>query len=83
MDTSDITASDLQNEIIGPVIIKEYRDQVTKRKEDAGHMNILAGYHSFVFQGFESYLRTEVDLVEDDIRLVLDIYLIEDSSLMN
>ena len=25
-----------------------------------------------MFQDFESYLRTEVDLVEDDIRLVLD-----------
>ena len=27
-----------------------------------------------VFQDFESYLRTEVDLVEDDIKLVLDEY---------
>ena len=35
-------------------------------------MNILAGYPSSVFQDFESFLRTEYDLVEDDIRLVLD-----------
>ena len=31
-------------------------------------MYILAGYNSSVFQDFESYLRTEVDLVENDIR---------------
>ena len=37
-------------------------------------MNILSVYHSSVFQDFESYLRTEVDLIEDDIRLVLDKY---------
>ena len=37
-------------------------------------MNIVAGYVSSVFQDFESYLRTEVDLVEDDIKLVLDEY---------
>ena len=37
-------------------------------------MKILAGYTSSVFQDFESYLRTEVDLVEDDIKLVLDEY---------
>ena len=49
MDISDITASDLQNEIIGPFVIKEYRDHVTKRLEDVGYMKILAGYHSFVF----------------------------------
>ena len=35
-------------------------------------MVILAGYISSIFQNFGSYLRTEVDLVQDDIRLVLD-----------
>ena len=40
--------------------------------KDAQYMPISSGYASSVFQGFESYLRTEVDLVEDDIRLVLD-----------
>ena len=40
--------------------------------EDGGYMNILSGYPRSVFQDFESYLRTEIDLVEDDIRLVLD-----------
>ena len=38
------------------------------------YMNIVAEYVSSVFQDFESYLRTEVDLIEDDIKLVLDEY---------
>ena len=37
-------------------------------------MNIVAGYVISVFQDFEIYLRTEVDLIEDDIKLVLDEY---------
>ena len=37
-------------------------------------MNILAIYTSSVFQDFESFLRTQIDLVEDDIKLVLDEY---------
>ena len=74
LDITDITATDLQDEIIAPVIIGEYREQVTKRMEDGGYMNILSGYPSSVFQDFESYLRTEIDLVEADIRLVIDKY---------
>ena len=42
--------------------------------KDVGYMKSLAGYVSSVFQGIESYLRTEVDFVEDDIRFVLDEY---------
>ena len=40
MDISDITAVDLQDDIIGPNIIEEYRELVTKRMEDDGYMNI-------------------------------------------
>ena len=40
LDISDITATDLQDDIIGPIIIEEYREQVTKRMEDDGYMNI-------------------------------------------
>ena len=71
---SDITDADLQDVIIGPIIIDEYLEQVTKRMNDGQYMKILAGYVSSVFQDFESYIRTEVDLVEDDVRLVLDEY---------
>ena len=74
LDIEDITAEDLQDEIIAPIIIEEYKKQVTKRMKDDGYMNIVAGYVSSVFQDFESYLRTEVDLVQDDVKLVLDEY---------
>ena len=70
----DITATDLQDDLIGPIIIEEYRKQVTKRMKDDKYKKILAGYVSSVFQDFESYLRTEVDLVQDDVKLVLDEY---------
>ena len=74
LDISDITATDLQDDIIAPIIIEEYREQVTKRMKDDGYMNIIARYTNSMFQDFESFLRTEVDLVEDDIKLVLDEY---------
>ena len=74
LDISDITAEDLQDDIIAPIIIDEYKKQVAERMNDSGYMNIIAGYTESVFQDFESFLRTEVDLVEDDIKLVLDEY---------
>ena len=74
LDIEDITAEDLQDDIIGPIIIEEYEEQVTKRMNDEQYMNILAFYTSSVFQDFESFLRTQIDLVEDDIKLVLDEY---------
>ena len=72
LNISDITATDLQDGIIAPIIIKEYREQVLKKMKDDKCMLISAGYTSSIFQHFESYLRTEFDLGEDDIRLVLD-----------
>ena len=70
----DFTAADLQDDIIGPIIIKEYEKQVTKRLNDEQYLNILEIYTSSVFQDFESFLRTQVDLIEGDINLVLDEY---------
>ena len=37
-------------------------------------MNVLSAYNKSVFLDFENYLRTVVDLAEDDIRVVLDEY---------
>ena len=74
LDIEDITAEDLQDEIIGANIIEECNEQVTKRMNDEQYMNILAFYTRSVFQDFESFLRTQIDLVEDDIKLVLDEY---------
>ena len=70
LDISDITATDLQDDIIGPIFIEEYKEQVTKRMKDEQYMNISSFYTSSVFQDFESFLRTQFDLVEDDIKLV-------------
>ena len=69
---SDITGTDLQDEIIGRIIIDEYREQVLKRMKNDEYMRFSAIFDSSVFQVFESFLRTEIDLVEDNIRLVLD-----------
>ena len=73
-DISNITAADLQNVILGPIIIEEYKEQVSKRKEDEQYMRNLSIYTSSVFQDFGSFLRTQIDLVEDDIKLVLGEY---------
>ena len=40
--------------------------------KDDRYMLISSGYTGSIFQDFESHLRTEFDLVGDDIRLVLD-----------
>ena len=69
-----IAASDLEDDMIGPILIEENRNQVTKRIKDEKYMDILGFYVSSVFQDFESYLRTEVEMVEDDIKFVLDWY---------
>ena len=74
LDIEDITATDLQDEIIGPIIIEEYKKQVTKRMEYEQYMNILSIFIRSVFQDLGSFLRTQIDLVEDDIKLVLDEY---------
>ena len=61
LDISDITDEDLQDDIIGPIIIEEYKKQVTKRMNDEQYMNILEIYTRSVFQDFESFLRTQID----------------------
>ena len=75
LDISDFTAVDLQDDIKCPIIFDEYREQVTKRMKDEHYMRILSIYTSSLFQDFESFLRTQIDLVEDDIKLVLDEYI--------
>ena len=54
LDISDITAAGLQDDILGPVIFEEYREQVTKRMENVRYMNILSGYPRSVFQDSEN-----------------------------
>ena len=40
LDISDITATDLQEDIVGPIVIEKYKEQVTKRMEDEQNMNL-------------------------------------------
>ena len=40
--------------------------------ENDEYMKISAGYTRPMSQDFESNLRTDIDLIEDDIRLLLD-----------
>ena len=74
LDFSVITATDLQDDIIGPIVFVEYGEQVTRIMKDEQFLNTLSIYTSSVFQEFESFLRTQIDLIEDDIKLVLDEY---------
>ena len=72
LEVPDFTATDLQDEILGPIVDKEYRKEVSKRLKNDKH-KVFVGFqiHS-IFEDFENYLRTEIDLVEDDISLFLD-----------
>ena len=48
LEISDITATNLQNDIIGQIIIKEYREQVTERMKDDKYVEIF-GYLCYVY----------------------------------
>ena len=41
LDISDITAADLQDDIIAAFLLEEYKEQVTKKMKDGQYMNIL------------------------------------------
>ena len=56
------------------MVVKEYRKEVSKRMKNDKFMNILGFYILSLFQDFENHLRTEIVLIEDNIRLVLDEY---------
>ena len=74
MEISDITATDLQDEIIGPKVIEGYRKKVSKGMKNNIYMNSLAVYNSSMFEESENFLGTVVDLIENDFTLVLDEY---------
>ena len=74
LGTTHITATDLQADKIAPNVIEDYEEQVSKGMEDGRYMRILSIYTRSVFQDFKSFLRTQIDLVEADNKLVLDEY---------
>ena len=58
---------------MGPNFLEDYRRLLSKRMKSDKHMNILAAaYTSSIFVNIAAYLRTEIDLIENDIRLVVD-----------
>ena len=42
LDISDITAADLQDDIISPIVLEKYKEQVSKRLEDEQYLRIFS-----------------------------------------
>ena len=61
MGITDFTATDLQDDILGPNDIEESRGKESKRMKTENYMRSLAIYNFSIFQEFESFLRTEID----------------------
>ena len=70
---ASVISQDLLNdETIGAIIIKEHRITYQENNRADRLINLLQRYKISIFRDFESIPRTEVDLFEDDFRLVLD-----------
>ena len=74
MEITDITATDLEVEILGSNFIKEYSKKSIKKHENDNYMNIIAVCNRPLFQNLENSLKTEVDLIENDIWLISNEY---------
>ena len=72
MGISDFTTQDLLDETIGPILIEEHRKAYQEKNRANPLIKLLHRHKSSIFQDFESFLRTQVDMAEDDIRLLLD-----------
>ena len=70
----NIANNHLEDETIGPLIIKTYWDLRSKKSSTDGYIILLMGYARSPFRDFESYLRIVVGLDEDDIQLILKQY---------
>ena len=70
----NITDYHLEDETIGPRIIKTYWDLRSEKSSTEGYVILLMGSARSLFRDFESYLRIVVGLDEDDIRLILKQY---------
>ena len=71
---SDNSPGDLENEILGPDIIKNYRNLSIEKSQTVGYYLLLKRYSQSPFQDFEIYLRNLTVLNEDDIQLILKQY---------
>ena len=74
LDFSIITDEDLQDEIIGPRIIKAYWKLRSDKSSTDCYIILLMGYARPIFRDFKSYLRIVICLDVDDIQLILKQY---------
>ena len=74
MGVSDITPQDLLDYTIRAILIEEHRKAYQEKNHANPLIKSLHRYKIAIFQDFASFLRTEVDLVEDDLRLLIDEY---------
>ena len=66
-----ITAYHLQHETMGPRIVEAYRKLTSEISSNDRYIKIIMGFAISPFRVFESYLRIEVCLGENDIHLIL------------
>ena len=68
----DDTPKHLLDETIGPFITDEKRKTCLEENHVGRYITLLARYEISKFPYFENFLRTEIDLVDDGVSLVLD-----------
>ena len=71
LDFSIIIDDLLEDETIGPRIIKACWKLRSEKTSSDGYIILLNGYARSLLRDFESYLRIVIGLYEDDIRLIL------------
>ena len=71
LNFSNITPEHLQDEILGPRIIKAYKKLETEKRRTDGYYMLLMGYSRSLFRNFENYHRMIVGLDGDGIQLIL------------
>ena len=59
LDVSNIEDNDLLDDMIGDIIVEEYRKIYLEKVKEDGHTVLLNSYIQAVFEDFESYLRTK------------------------
>ena len=71
LNIPNITNGHIEDETLGPRIIKAYWKLSLEKSSTDGYIILLMGYARSPFKDFESYLRIVVGLDEDDVRLIL------------
>ena len=59
---SEVSSEDLQNELLGPDVIKKYRKLAIENSQIDGFFILIIGFTQCSFRDFESYLRILVGL---------------------